>query len=159
MHPVALTLVVCLGAGVVVAQNPEQVHISLTGRPDYMAVDWVQTGANGSAMRWSADPNFSTFNTVAPSVETLLHTYNSKYTWFCFAAEMGPLVPTTTYYYQLTNTKLNNWTSSFSFKMRGERPPVAMILADFGLTNDQALSGIIEDAAAGAFDLVIQGAF
>jgi hypothetical protein len=130
-----------------------QVHLSYTGDFASAAVDWVQTALDGSLLRWSADANFGTYTDVKPTSGELEHTYNSTQ-FFVYQALLRPLDGKTTYYYKIQNLVDGSWSDVFSFRLVSDREPIAMIMGDQGLTNDQSLPAMIADAEAGAFDWV-----
>lgn len=131
-----------------------QVHISLTGRPGEMGVDFVTSAGSGSGLAARFGTSAGALTSVAPAVSTSFT--GAGWTAMMNAAYMTGLLPATTYFYQV-GSDAEGWSATFSFVNQPEAaaPPVFAVFADFGFGNDISMSDIIADAAAGGFDMIL----
>eukprot|EP01116_Phalansterium_solitarium_P006924 TRINITY_DN19358_c0_g1_i1.p1 TRINITY_DN19358_c0_g1~~TRINITY_DN19358_c0_g1_i1.p1 ORF type:complete len:480 (-),score=165.38 TRINITY_DN19358_c0_g1_i1:262-1611(-) len=156
------------------AQQAEQLHISLTGRPGEMAVDFVAHSPGPNLVFWSTSPSFPMpsvpprhHNSSTDADDSAAPVSSATSTWFEYnnatlgvtgwmnQALMTGLLPNTTYYYVVGNV-----TDGFSglrefINEPADRAPIYAVLADFGLYNDESLLSLYKDAALRNFDFVI----
>ena len=129
-----------------VAVAQEQVHLSLTGSTDTMAIDFVASQTSTLTYGTPGSPPQS-----AP-VDCKVATLNTYTASFCTAVMAG-LAKDTLYTYTIkggATTFSANFTNQPS-----SRDPVFACYADFGLGNDESLAALIADSDAGGFDYVI----
>jgi hypothetical protein len=133
-------------AAAVVHAQPEQVHLSLTGSPTSIAVDFV---APAAATAITASYGSPAKAAAVNCVKEALNTFQANW---CTAV-FGGLAANTVYTYQLTaDGKV--FTANFT-NQPASRDPVFAVYADFGLGNDESLNALIADSEAGGFDYVI----
>ena len=143
MARTALTLL--LGA-IPAALAQEQLHLSLTGRDNEVALDFVihPASATGVVVKLGASP-------IPTSCATA--TINKYTAQFCTALFTG-LAPNSQYSYSVSSsvgaTPVYNFTNAPS-----DRAPIFAVYADFGLSNDVSLAALVKDAQNNGFDYVI----
>ena len=158
---VAATFSLLLGAAL--AQQPEQAHLALTGKPGELSLDFMAHRLNCSAVTWGAQiatsPDFTEANFVAASGCTDF-TAQSPALALAVQVLFTGLVPGTTYYYVCGTEGLNEpWSQVYSFVYNSgsvrEGGPVYAILADFGFYNAESLFKLQADAYTGRFDVLL----
>ena len=129
-----------------VAYAQEQAHLSLTGSPTTMALDFVvaNTAATGIKVTYGQ----ASSATVDCQTQTL-NTYKAQW---CTALMTG-LQANTMYSYTISSSD-KTFTSNFT-NQPSARPPIFAVYADFGLANDLSLSSLLSLSSAGGFDYVI----
>jgi hypothetical protein len=126
--------------------HPPQIHISLTGDPTTLAVDFVAPSGGQFV-------NVSETGQSAPAAcqQLTLNTYSA---FFCTGLLTG-LQANTAYTYAVGSPS-SGWSSPFSITNQpADRSPVFAVYADFGFGNDESLAALIKDSDAGGFDYVI----
>jgi hypothetical protein len=128
------------------AAPPQQIHISYTGKPAELAVDFVATEASGFC-EFSVDN--STFTRVASTSFSYLTIGNLHQGLMSFP-------PSTTKGYYRVGTS-SGVSQTFEVSPVPARFPseVHAIFGDFGAANDASMSYLIEDAQKGTFDSVL----
>jgi hypothetical protein len=128
-----------------VAVAQEQVHLSLTGATDSMAIDFVSSaGANTLTYGTPGSPPQS-----AP-VDCKTATLNTYTASFCTAVMTG-LAKDTLYTYTIKDASI----FQSNFTNQPARDPVFVVYADFGYSNDESLAALIADSNNNVFDYVI----
>ena len=144
---------------------PQMIHLSLTGRPGEMAVDWVSSCADGTSSVMFADNPAHANASTAPAVDhasaaTDLGMARTNYT--LHYALMTGLKPGVQYYYKLGC--VNNMTSeplSFQAWPPADRQPIWACYGDLGLGVDTwrelapSIPVLADEAANGVFDAVL----
>jgi len=126
---------------------PRRLHISLTGKPGQMALDFVAF-ADGQSVVFSG-PSAAPVTVAANCTQQTLNTYTA----FWCTAVMQPLAAATTYTYK-AGSDAAGWTAPFSFAS-SVAAPVFAVLADYGLGNDESEAQLIADGKSGAYDIII----
>ena len=134
------TVALSLLLGAVLAQQPEQAHLALTGKPGELSLDYISHRLNCSAVTWGAQlatsPDFSEADFV-PASGCVDFTAQSPALALAVQVLFTGLVPGTTYYYVCGTEGLNEpWSQVYSFVYNSgsvrEGGPVYAVLADFG---------------------------
>ncbi len=129
-----------------------QIHLSLTGVANEMAIDFVAF-ADGQSVSYTPSGGVATVAAASCKEETM-----NEYTAYFCTAVMAPLAPETTYSYTVGVTG-GPQTAAFTFSngvwAHGRATPRFAVYADFGFGNDESLKYLVDDAQAGGFDVVI----
>jgi hypothetical protein len=140
--------VIAAAAALGAAQVPEQLHLSLTGKPGQMAIDFVAFAGAQSVV--FSGPSSAPVTVAANCTQQTLNTFSA----FWCTAVMQPLATSNTVYTYKAGSDASGWTSPFSFASAPPNPVFA-VLADYGLGNDESEAQLIADGKNGAFDMVI----
>ena len=143
----------CLAAAAAAAAaSPEQLWITLTGKPGEMAVSWVTVGAGASseAVAFGASP--SALDESATATSSVLTEGMAVPIRVHVATLTGlPRNATRVYYEVGGGSTVHNFTSAPA------RPggTVYAIFGDLGLAEDYSLDSLLAEAAADTFDFLI----
>ena len=157
----ALALLAALAA-VARAQQPEQAHISYTGKAGELSVDFMAHGANCS-LNWGAQlatmPDFSSADFVAAYACDDFTASESAKT-LAVRVRFEGLVAGTTYYYVVgSEMERVPWSQvySFVFQQGAARAggPIHAVVADFGYYNAESLERLTAEAFEGTFDSLL----
>jgi hypothetical protein len=125
----------------------EQLHLSLTGAANEVALDFVVHPANATQVA-------VTLNGAPVDADCTTATINAYTAQFCVALFSG-LAPNTQYTYAVTSSAAARPVTYSFTNAPSARPPIFAVYADFGFGNDVSLSALVKDAAQNGFDYVI----
>jgi hypothetical protein len=158
--PLALSLALLLGAAL--AQQPEQAHLAMTGKPGELSLDFMAHAMNCS-LAWGAQlatsPDFTEADFV-PASGCVDFTAQEPSLTLAVQVLFTGLVPGTQYYYVCGTPDLKvPWSQVYSFtygtgSLR-EGGPVYAVLADFGDFNSESLYKLEAEAFAGRYDALL----
>jgi len=130
-----------------VSAKIEQIHLSYTGVPGELAVDFVASAGGGAAAYTSVDK--IAWKSVAA---TQFHAPTIGYMSQALLDYKGIQAGSPAYYY-VTGGSENS--SIFEVTPVVARPEVFAVYGDFGLANDICMDDLIAEAAKGSFDSVL----
>ena len=144
------------------AQQPEQAHLALTGKPGELSLDFMAHEANCSA-GWGAQlattPDFTAADFIAAYACTDF-TASSAQLSLAVRVLLPGLVAGTTYYYVAGAEGLQRpWSQVYSFThatgSQRAGGPVYAVLADFGFYNAESIKKLEAEAFEGRYDMLL----
>ena len=144
------------------AQQPEQAHLALTGKPDELSLDFMAHEANCSAgygAQLATTPDFTSADFIAAYACTDFTTSSAQLS-LAVRVLLPKLVAGTTYYYVAGAEGLRNpWSQVYSFTHASGSVraggPVYAIVADFGFYNAESLKKLEAEAFEGRYDMLL----
>ena len=143
---------------------PQMIHLSLTGKPGEMAIDWISSCPDNTSSVMFADNPSHKGAATAPAVDHAsayedLHMTHTNYT--LHYALMTGLKPGTTYYYKVGCKAYSSEPLSFQSFPPAGREPIWAAYGDMGLGVDTwrelapSIPMLASEAQAGDFDGII----
>ncbi len=124
----------------------EQLHLSVTGRANEMALDFIVHPATATGISVK-------LGSVSVPTDCETATINGYTAQFCVALFTG-LASNTAYSYIVSSSVNTSATYSFT-NAPSSRPPIFAVYADFGIGNDESMSTLVADGKNGGFDYVL----
>ena len=145
------------------AQQPEQAHLSLTGSPSELSLDFMAHEANcsvGYGAQLSTSPDFSAAAFVPASSCVDFTADEAGRLTLAVTVLFTGLVAGTKYYYVCGSEALRTpWSRVYSFThdtgAARDGGATAVVIADFGYYNAESLEKLYADAFTGRFDALL----
>lgn len=158
----AALLLLALAFGGALAQQPEQAHLSLTGRDGELSLDFMAHRLNCSTtwgVQLGTSPDFTQAEFI-PASACSDFTHSEPALTLAVRVLLRGLVAGTQYYYVAGSPELRDpWSQVFSFVYNSGSlragGPVYAILADFGTFNMESLGKLTAEAYEGRYDVLL----
>jgi len=144
-----------------VSQKPEQIHLSHTGDNE-ITVAWVTPNETAQSVVLYGLTSGGPYNHVAKgSYYTFLNTGWPIRTEIIHVVKINGLLPKTRYYYICGSPESKKTLSDqYSFEVlpvAGDhsKPLTFAVFGDFGVENARSLPGLLNDTAAGMYDMIL----
>ena len=155
-------LLLALSLAGALAQQPEQAHLSLTGKEGELSLDFMAHRLNCTTtwgVQLATSPDFTQAEFIPASACTDF-TLSEPALTLAVRVLLKGLVAGTTYYYVCGSEELRDpWSMVYSFVYNSgsqhEGGPVYAILADFGTFNMESLGKLTAEAYTGRYDVLL----
>ena len=137
------------------AKGPEQLMVSLSGKPDEMVITWVTFINTTSVVQYGTD-NTTSSGSVAGTTLTFVDPASLHIVRYIHNALLTGLKLQTLYYYRVGDGS-GRWSEIYSFKtlQNGDAPVRMIVYGDFGLINSQSFDMLSQEAQARSSDIIL----